>query len=416
MSLPGQGMAPAATPPSPAAVAGDASPTRSSDRLPHLDALRGFALLGILIVNIMSFTGGLRGPALGPLGAESPLRDHLTVFGVALLAEFKFYPLFSFLFGYGYLLFWRNARRKGADASRLFNRRIGFLAVLGVLHGTLIWFGDILSRYALVALFLKKHLDARPRQLLRTLLRWSLVTLVVALLFSSLSLIGGAPQDGPREAPIYATAGYWRALEVRVAEYLQISVLFLFLVPQVLVLFLLGVLTARMGWLLRPQRHRAFWKRVLVISLAIAIPVNLMWALQDWNLSMAGDPGMTAAMPLLDLFVPTLSAALVAAYALALQAPLVQRLIALLAPAGRMALTNYLGQSLLCSLFLYGYGLGWGTWIGQFELLVLALAVFAAEVAFSHWWLARFPVGPVEGAWRRFTYGGASGRPPALRA
>lgn len=390
---------PAAVPPARQA----AGPTAGAERQVHLDALRGFALLGILVVNIMSFTGGLRMAALGPLTASSPWVDHLTVIGVALLAEFKFYPLFSFLFGYGYLLFWRNAKRKEADARRLFNRRIGFLAILGVLHGTLIWFGDILSRYALVALFLRQYLDARPRALLRAIRRWGVAMIIIGALISGLSMLGGPSAERPL-APIYATAGYFDALTVRVSEYLQISVLFLFLVPQVLVLFLLGLLTARMGWLRRPERHVRFWKRVLLACLVVGIPVNIFWATQDWKLSMAADPGMTLAMPLLDIAVPTLSAAFVAAFALNLHRPLVQRGVALLAPAGRMALTNYLAQSVLCSVFLYGYGLGWGVWMTQFELLLLALGIFAAEIAFSHWWLARHESGPMEALWRRFTY------------
>lgn len=375
----------------------------------HIDALRGFALFGILIVNLMSFTSGLSGPSLGVLTESSTLADHIVLVLVAFLGEFKFYPIFAFLFGYGFLKIWRRARASGADVDALYSRRLWFLGLLGAFHGIFIWFGDILSRYAVVAIFLRKRLAYRPRQLLRSIRNWLLLAVGIGVVFAVVGVIDSPPGNGAtNQTPIvsvYATGGFLAVTAQRLQDYLAITIMFVFLVPQVMVIFLLGVLVARMGWIDRPARHHAFWRKVLVTGLVVGLPVNALWAWLQWHNAVAFNPALTMWMPLLDLLMPFQAAAMVALLMINLERPTVQCLVALLAHAGRMPLTNYLAQSVVCSFVLYGYGLGLGQTIGQAGLAALAIGVYVTQIVVSPWWLARHDTGPMETWWRRHVYG-----------
>jgi uncharacterized protein len=403
-------------------LSGPTSP-RERELLP--DALRGFALFGILLVNIMSFANGLSGSSLGDFTRVTTMADRVTVAFVAFLAEFKFYPIFSFLFGYGFALFWTKARRRGADAGNLFYRRIGFLGLMGVLHGVFIWFGDILSRYALVALFLKQYLNHGPKRLLRAMRTWLIVTLAVAFGLALLMLVGTmvmmtmgeAGQDAAiaRDAVevvkrTYSTGNFAAVTAQRCSDYVTITIMFLFLVPQVLLIFLTGVFVARAGWLRSPAKHQAKWRRILAWSLAIGVPVNLVWAvLQMYNAQYLPE-WFPVAAALLDSFMPVLAGAYVAGFALLVsngKAGSILRAHAILRAlsyAGRMPLTNYIAQSVICSILLYGYGFGLGDDLRQAKLALLAIGIYVTQLVWSRVWLSYFELGPLEAFWRRVTY------------
>ncbi len=176
---------------------------------------------------------------------------------------------------------------------------------------------------------------------------------------------------------------------------------FIFFVPHAALLFLLGVFAVRLGYLTRPERHRALWRKVLVIGLALGVPFNAWWALEALNYTdqlLPASMGYTLAESLLGLVGPALGAAYIAAFMLA-RKPIAAWLI----PVGKMALTNYLMQSLALVLLLQGVGLGLGAVLARWQLLALCFAIMPAQLLFSRWWLARHEQGPVEAAWRRFS-------------
>lgn len=400
-------------------------PLQAAQRELLPDALRGFALFGILIVNIMSFAGGLSGSSMGGFNAASTVADWMVVALVAFLAEFKFYPIFSFLFGYGFTLFWRKARQRGADAGALFNRRIGFMAVLGILHGVFIWFGDILSRYALVALLLKGRLNYGPKRLLLSMRRWLIATVLVAAALS-LSMVASTlavsvldtamQQDGlMRESAeatrqIYAAGGYWAITWQRLIDYCYITAVFIFLIPQVMFLFLCGAFIARAGWLRHVERHRDKWRRILRWSLYVGVPVNLLWAAMQLANAQDQSIWFPPVAALIDVLIPVQAAAYVAVFALLSGHERSAGIFRLLAYAGRMPLTNYIAQSVICSFFLYGYGLGLGDDLGQAKLALLAFGIYGAQLLWSRAWLSRYELGPLEALWRRFTYQASEAR------
>jgi uncharacterized protein len=386
----------------------------SSSRTPIIDALRGIALFGILAVNIQSFSSGVQIPSLGLLDAASGTADYVTVVVTALLFEYKFYPIFCFCFGYGFAIQVRKWVARGEDARGLFTRRIIFMLLMGVLHGVFIWFGDILSRYAVTAFILRRYLQSGPRKVIAAARLWFFITLAVSVFIASAALSPDVMADLKRAvidefnatSRIY-THGTWLAVTVqRIKDFNTVSLGFIFLIPQVMLLFLLGALTAQMGWLRHPEKWRVLWWRVFLSGAAIGIPCNLMFT--DRAYSIATSPGMHIGFwqEFASQGTPFLSAMYVAAFALSARTIAGRAVCALFAPAGRFALTNYLLQSTVLSFLLYGYGLGLGAQLRQTQLLALACALYAVQLLASHLYQRTGWQGPMEALWRRFAGGG----------
>ena len=381
-----------------------------------IDALRGMALFGILAVNIQSFVWGIGAPSMGVFSERSGLADKLTVFFTALLLEYKFYPIFCFCFGYGFALQTRRWAALGVDVRDRFTRRMNFMLFIGVLHGVLMWFGDILARYALAGYILRRHVRKGPRALLTATIFWLAITVVVGI---GLSLVGGidsesrfaaadqserAQLDGERVFEIYTEAGYVDATIQRVGDFFTVMLTYIFVLPQVMLLFLLGALAAQLKLLRYPARYRAFWRRVLWIGVCVGLPINIAFAWSQVSVSSDAWAQPTAWQTLLALFAPLLASAYVAAFALTCDTVPGKALMRCLIPAGRVALTLYVSQSLFMMLLLNGFGLGLGGTLGQFELFVIAVAVYGCQLAVAHM-MQRFAIqAPLEKLWRRYTY------------
>ncbi|HEY0064366.1 MAG TPA: DUF418 domain-containing protein [Telluria sp.] len=382
-------------------------------RSARIDALRGFAVFGILLVNIWGFVYGfalLRYPSA--TGAMT-LADQVIVFFVTAFAEQKFYPIFSFLFGAGFVLQTGGRRTPGAalDAVRArYLRRVRWLLACGVVHGTLIWFGDILTSYALLGFWLVQFAGRRLSSLWRAL--WILVALnAVILVLYGVMVVDAADlslQEGV--AALYSaqythalyTQGDWMDVaRQRLGDYLATLSVGWIILPRIALLFMLGVVAARMGCLTRPRRQRRFWRAVGLLALCVGLPLNLWAAAGTVGAALhpfAVPPWAGLASALQEVAGPLLGAGYVAAFMLARGT-----LAAWLVPVGRMALSNYLMQSLLLMLVLQGCGFGLGKVLSYTGLMLLATAIVALQILFSHWWMARHAMGPVEAWWRTYT-------------
>ena len=381
-----------------------------------IDALRGLALFGILAVNIQSFVWGIGAPSMGVFSESSGLADKLTVFFTALLLEYKFYPIFCFCFGYGFAMQTRRWAVLGVDVRERFTRRMNFMLFMGVLHGVFLWFGDILARYALAGLILRRHVRKGPRALLTAIIFWLAITVVAGI---GLSLVSGidpesfsaaagqseqAQRDGEHVFEIYTEAGYMDATIQRAEDFFTVTLMYVFVLPQVMLLFLLGALAAQLKLLRYPSRFRAFWRRVFWFGVVVGLPINIAFAWTQVSASSDAWTQPSVWQAVLSLFAPLLAAAYVAAFALAYDTSLGTALRRCLVPAGRVALTLYVLQSLLMMMLLNGFGLGLGATLGQFELFVIAVAVYACLLAVAHV-MQRFAIpAPLEKIWRRYTY------------
>lgn len=379
------------------------------DRIDSVDALRGFALLGILLVNIGAFASAFYGKDIPDPAFDAPL-DRSLRFLLALLFETKFYLLFSFLFGYSFTLQMRSADKAGASPAQRIRRRLAGLGLFGALHAVLLFHGDILTTYAVLGLALLA-LRHRPDPQLLRLAAWliGLTALAWGLLAGLLSLLEPLPPDRAAilaEAQA-ATHAYRDSAAGVVAQHLRelpgVAALLLFVqAPCALAMFLLGLVAGRREFLAQLQAHRDVMRRLLGLGLGIGLPgaacyaYSAVYAADSPALALAGFAISLASAPLLT-----------GAYiALAMQSlersPALRRL---LAPAGRMALSNYLLQSLACALIFHAYGLGLIGQLAPLPVLGIALALFALQLLLSRWWMGRFAYGWLEWLLRAITLG-----------
>ena len=376
-------------------------------RLVRIDVLRGCAVFGILLINVWGFVHGYTSYRYGVADAATDWTDQAVVFFAASFAEQKFYPIFAFLFGAGFALRWRE--RPQAWFSAEYRNRLRWLLRCGVLHGTLLWLGDILTGYALAGRWLLANASGRLRSLMPKLRMVLIVNLIVLAVIAALEMMTLPVDEMVGEAlvarEVYTLGGWSDIALARLRDYTVNLFSLLFFLPRIVLLFLLGVVAVRLGWLIRPLRHRAAWLCVLQWGMGIGIPINLWWGYVSMR-SMS-DPynlpaGSSVASALIEVGGPILAAGYIAAVILAPQA-LIGRLAPWLAPVGRMALTNYLMQSLLLMVLLQGFGLGLGAQLSRVGLLQLCVGIMLFQLLLSRWWLAGKRQGPMEAIWRRYT-------------
>lgn len=393
-------------------------PTAGRERLVHLDVLRGFALLGILIVNVAFFTQPITHVMLG---ADPGLAgaDRVVDWWIKALFEGKFYALFSMLFGVGFALMFQRMEATGRKFFGLYFRRLLVLALFGLAHGILIWAGDILFVYALVGFLMMILFRRTP---VRRLPKWALLFLVLPAILMWAFAIGfetsksdpsaheafmtRIEQDHARLVAatavgerVYSTGSWTETTQQRAGDMRFLLSQALFWVSPVLAYFLFGRWMLMSGRLRDPDSHDDFFRKLmlwgLVLGGILALGANRLiyeqsYAIPSFRMA-TGMTVLTAGAPLLMLGY----ASAVIRYR--------DRLM-FLAPAGRMALTNYLVQSLVWTWVFYGHGLGlWGQ-VPRAWQPVLMIAFFALQVMFSRWWLDRYRFGPAEWLWRSLTY------------
>ena len=396
----------------------------NSARQLSIDFLRGIAVLGILLMNIVSF-------AMPEIAYYAPYSAALTYPGAAwanlqgadgivryfcvIFAEGKFISIFAMLFGAGLAiqsqhgqLMWRTV----GEVRKSQSLRLIVLAIIGLIHAYFVWYGDILFSYAVVGLIAIWCVRRRRLWLISAAsVLLILPTLLVMLLGAVMMLEpSGESLAASEDEMIHSaaevaseiaayTGTYHQQFEQRLptAFYMQ-SVGLLFTGPYVLGLMLLGMALHGAGWFTnRPTRLHVVLSAVcFVLGTAGAI------AISDMNRRYADSP-MVQVMIVYPLFLLTavLTAIAYSKGLVSLWFSIAGRLTNALECVGKMALSNYLLQSLLCTAFFYGYGLGYFASMGRTQLLVVVIVVWMINVLFSKLWLSKFSVGPVEWVWRR---------------
>ena len=397
-----------------------AAPVSESGRIHAIDSLRGFAVLGILIVNIWSFawvSSAYRNPSSAPGGGLGGT-DFWIWAAVNVFADTKFISIFSLLFGAGIAMMSERMERRGIPGGRLHYRRQFWLLVIGLLHAYGIWHGDILVPYALCGFILYGFRDWAPRRLL-----WAggcavgIVVLVMGLADWSIPYWPAgeraevaaqwAPSAAETGAEIEAMRGGW-------AQQMQIRAYYAFLVETVAFagyllwrvggLMLVGMALYKLG-VLSATWPASFYRRLALWGLGLGLPLAAAGVWYNVESGFAWEQSKLGGT--LFNYVGSVGVFLgyVGLVMLLARTGRLARARLRLAAVGRMAFTNYIAQSVLCSLVFYGHGLGLFERVGGAGCVGIVVAIWGLQLAWSPWWLARFRFGPLEWLWRTLSYG-----------
>jgi uncharacterized protein len=391
-------------------------PVAEAKRVSVLDVLRGFALLGIILANVGGYLGSASGTA-----------DRVVEWLVDALVTFKFYALFSLLFGAGFALLLQRAEARGVSITSFYSRRLSALLLIGLVLFLLVETNNILIQYAVLGFPLLLFRKASPRLILvgvvvsfsissynpaRALTDYRMKTAVAGLDTAAAAAarqrLWRAWAEAAEQNRVLreAEAGHSYATLIRARagnlawQYSRPAGYQLW--PQSFMMFLLGLYAVRRRIFHDMEANRPFLKRLFIAGLAVAA-IGGAASVLDGSRAPAGPLGA-----ILQVLRDAAPAALALFYASALMllfrhARWRSRLLTL-APVGRMGLTNFLLQYVLMGGLFYWYGLGWYGQVGPAMGRVIAIGIFMLQIPLSQWWLSRFRIGPAEWLWRSFTY------------
>jgi uncharacterized protein len=399
-------------------------PVAPSKRIELIDALRGFAILGILMVNMQVFFQPVTTLLMGYQGAESTT-DLLSQIFIKFFFEGKFYVLFSLLFGYGFFIFMNKTTQNGGSIAPVFARRVNILLVFGLLHVLLLWAGDILVWYALFGLLLLAFRKVSNRGLVKWAVGFILIPILSLSLMVSFLHLGLQSEMGPEIAAsmqanfeqsqaflaeasvVYSSGSFTEIMSIRLREYSKMLPGIIFFYPVVLAMFLLGYWAARNEIISKFTEKLDFWRKALIIGGSIGIPLQVFYVygyLQTSNLQF---PDFTSLVVNFSHIIGGffLSLFYISSIVLLVSKGKLHGFLKYLSPVGRMALTNYLLHSIICTSIFYGFGLGMLGQIAHLQGIFLTIAIFILQIPFSWYWLKTSRYGPMEWLWRSLTYG-----------
>lgn len=386
-----------------------AAPVTGGERVAVVDVLRGFAVFGILLINIYGFSGLL----LSPQSSTDRL-DRLVMILMILLAQAKFYSLFSFLFGWGMSIQYERAVNRGVRFARLYLRRMSVLLIFGLLHGIFLWRGDILTTYALLGSFLLLFRRSTPRRLLA----W----VVLFLLLAIVTVIPGQAMDAARDAyaqltefmrtgnmppqAIFGYGSYWEITQRSAGEFFSSQSWVIYYLGNVFAMMMLGLYVGKRRILQDIGAHLPLIRRTFWIGLIIGLVFNAIavWVTVDSS-AVAPEHQRFARVSARTIGAPALMLCYASGLVLLSRRETWRARLVPLAPVGRMALSNYLFQSLAATMLFYGYGLGLYGEITPTVALIIVVIIYLIQIRISGWWMERFRFGPAEWLWRVLTYG-----------
>ncbi len=407
------------------------APVTESARIRAVDVLRGFAVLGILAMNIIAF-------ALPSDAYIDPMSDAINKYAGAfaggnyvvwlvsyLLIDMKMMSIFSMLFGAGLVLM--HDRAAGSSFARIYYRRMLWLLLFGLIHAYLFWYGDILTMYALCGLVLYPMRRWRPR----TLIVLGIAVMLVAVLIESamggmMFFVRWGAEHGspglvkawadmstgltPIAAEIDAEVAALRGSLFSVLRQNAVEAFFFqaLLFPLMMIwraggLMLVGMGLMKLG-VFSAQRSRAFYLWMTLIGYGIGLPLigygaydqirhrfDMIWSLMvGWHFNYVGS-----------FFV---ALGHVGVVMIVVQSGALRWLVDRLAAVGRMALTNYLVQTLICTFIFFGWGLGYFGYVQRQWLPLFVVGIWIIQLLYSPLWLHHFRFGPMEWLWRTLTY------------
>ncbi len=380
-------------------------PTTLGERVDSIDMLRGFALLGIFIANMVHFS--LPYMHMDGYTWFTEPTDITTFTGIRIFVEASFYPIFAMLFGYGLNIQFEKATRMGNPFGKVFAKRMTLLLILGLVHGLFVWNGDILFTYAVMGFIMIGVVRIPQKAMIPIALVLYVIPLglFVGLIYLVMKLdpttfmVGYHDlQKVQQSIDVYSKGSYFKMINLRASEFVQLGLLNTALgVFSVLPLIMIGAGLSK--WKVF-ERASEFKRRIIlftVCSLLIGIALK--------SIPFIGDATMDKILIQTFFGGPILAAGYVGLLLLLTQIPALLTVFKPLSKAGRMSLTTYLTQSIIATTIFYAFGFGL---YGKVDLLTgtgIAVGVFLIQIIFAELWLSKFRMGPIEWLWRKGTYG-----------
>ncbi len=374
------------------------------ERIATLDVLRGFSLLGILIINMISFHS--------PYSYYNPYEwweySDLTLFAwLDVFVQASFYPIFALMFGYGMAIMYRRSTIRGTSFYNISVRRLTVLLFIGMIHASLVWYGDILITYALMGLVLLLFIRLSGPILIGIGTGLYLIPqlfissmLLISVLFDTVALNEFTDIAGLKRAEvIYATGSFLQVTAQRIHDWKTLNltsgfILYFFLI---LPMMMIGAGAGKLMWLERAKENWKKWLLVVLIALPVGIAAKMIPFLKEQSLSLQYVQDVIGG--------PILGIAYTAMIVLLMMSDKVANILRPIGSAGRMSISIYLSQSLIGTIIFYGYGFGLYGYITLETGTWLAVALYVVQVVFAHIWLSKYRYGPVEKLWRLLTYG-----------
>ena len=384
-------------------------PTQEKERVVSIDIMRGFALLGIFVVNMLFF----HGPYIyvNPYTWYQNPQDYETFKWIDIFVQGSVYPLFAMLFGYGLAMQFTKSEKAGTSFWKLAVRRLLILLGIGCIHAFLIWSGDILITYAFAGLLLILLMSLKPV--------WLFVIGAVLFLIPNgllMGLVYIASLVDPEALTVYAgmqeveasilaySQGSWgEILSRNLADWWYMNQWgsnFLIAITNILPFLIIGAAASKLKLIERAKELKVFWIITVSVSFIVGTYIKWMPFTKEANIFYS-----SAA----DLFGGGLQAIAYGGFlALICSMPIVAKILSPVGKAGRMSMTIYLMQSIIATTIFYSYGfalygrvdVSTGTW--------MAVGIYVLQIIFAELWFTKFKQGPVELVWRKLTYSNSS--------
>ena len=389
----------------------------TKDRVKVLDVLRGFALAGILIINAMSILA-VKG-STPAFTIDIHVADRLLQDLILFFIESKFFTLFSLLFGIGFAIQIQSAEKQGSSFIPRISRRMFGLLIFGLLHILLLWDGDILVIYAITGTLLitfRKTAFSRIKKWVIGLLAVPGVLVLIIFIYTLIARLSPsgsasfAKSDASLAKEFANTESTQKLLQntfvqgitERIHTYLDLSPLLFSRIPTVLAMFLIGLYLGRSNFIRTLPEKVELLKKVRFWGLTIGLTLMLLIVAATKFL-----PAVSALIAIIEdqyFAGPILCLGYASALTLSFLNNPNRRIYTYFSRVGRMALTNYLTQSLVLTFISYGWGLGYALRLSGFQVIGICIGMFAIQVILSDLWLRKFSYGPLEWVWRCLTY------------
>lgn len=372
----------------------------AKQRIFSIDALRGFSLLGILLMNILTFAY--------PYQIISPFEFFQHQDGAwfkisSLFIIASFYPIFAFLFGYGLSIMYQNSLDKGLNYYPMITRRLLFLLLLGIIHGVFIFYGDILSTYALLGLIAIIFVRLKPQFTLVALSIgigiFVLLYLLPMILLKDVTQIESfvGLQELERVNNILSSADYVSIIGFNL-KYFGMNIANAILVGpfSILPIMLFGIYAHQINWFNKIKQHKNLYMVIGVVVLILGLAIKMIQIVLEGS--------VTSQLMSQMIGGPIVALSYIMFFVILCEDQTARKILTPLQSIGKLSLTTYIMQSVICIFIFYGVGFNFYGKLPVLNIYIIGIVIYFVQLIVSYLYLMKFKQGPLEKLWRKVTY------------